>query len=197
MRGDRIAKNYRRVECGRKILLRDGKLKEDEILGECSLPFNPDEYLSFRRAVGAVRHNQPEKPTPFINELYIALFKAVYPKNNTPNKRVKVFTAINSALDICHQVDAFVEIRYHPKEHPVRITFDLTTNPKKQKSKADLILKLPKENLKSNRKKYFEFIELAKQKILEIADHKRKNKDFAFKKRTANKRNRKPKILTI
>ncbi len=102
-----------------------GHLFEEEVLGRCLARHRG--YMRWREAVGAVRENQPRKKTPVVARLEGEVGRLL-------GGTCAFFSAVGSALDVFHGVDGFFEF-----EGEV-VTIDLTMNPLKDSTKADLLV---------------------------------------------------------
>lgn len=102
-----------------------GHLFEKEILGTCLVAHRG--YMRWQDAAEMVRKNQPRMKTRVAERLEGEVSRQF-------GKRVTLFTAVGSTLDCMHGVDGFFEF-----EGAV-VTIDLTTNPHKDSTKADLLV---------------------------------------------------------
>lgn len=101
-------------------------------------------YLPYKTAMDLARRFQPwPDPTnpqkEFLRDFRIEVADRL---KLTPGqeRKLKVFTAVRSPLDVFHGVDGFIE--FEPKPGATRfVTFDLSLNPKKEGGhKADLVI---------------------------------------------------------
>jgi hypothetical protein len=105
-------------------LLQAGDDFQVEKLGKCGARCT--QYKKWRDAVQEAKRFQPARKTTFMTMLEGLLSKRL-------GVAVTVYTAVYSALDIFHGVDAFVEVE------GVIITFDVTINHEKVVAKADVV----------------------------------------------------------
>lgn len=108
---------------------------------------NPDySFVHPERAYSMLKQMQPFdpfEPTPdFASELQATVYNALQVDAN----QVGFYTAVKSPLDRFHGVDGWLEINQPPGKL-TRITIDLTTNPEKERSGADIIFLVPREGL--------------------------------------------------
>lgn len=112
-----------------------GRLFEAEVLGEIMVVARSREYRSYTAALAEVRQAQPWEPTDprprLASDLHASVCEALGVENYS---EVALYTAVGSALDFFHGVDAFVEWRGEI------VTIDLTVNPYKVRHKADVIV---------------------------------------------------------
>jgi len=158
-----------------------GKLAEYELLGEVlKKPEETLEYIPYRDAIEAIKKKQPWKdPTnpekKFPNDLHKKIAAKLCPTNY---KRLRFYTAVGSELDRFHGVDAFFELDFVESEKikTIRVTFDLTINPKKEEYKADELVFVPEEaiDFEENLKEYEEVVSEAAKKISKIFEKKLK-----------------------
>lgn len=103
----------------------NGHLFEEEVLGRCRVSFHG--YMSWKEAASEVRDNQPISQRPLAGRLEKEVASRL-------GRQCRLYTAVRSALDVFHGVDAFFEF------HGQVVTIDLTMNPDKICGKADLII---------------------------------------------------------
>jgi len=110
-----------------------GRLFEEECLGRCSVGNNG--YIPRYQAMDVVRENQPWDPSDpepsEVNDLHAMIALSL---DLEEWASLKFFTAVGTALDYFHGVDAFVEFQGKV------VTLDLTTHPAKQEGKADIVV---------------------------------------------------------
>lgn len=95
------------------------------------------QYLEYDKALEEVKNNQPWDPTDpkprFANDLHAEVALELGLKDDW--SELRFYTAIGSALDHYHGVDAFFEF------DEARVTMDITKNPAKASGyKADFII---------------------------------------------------------
>ena len=111
-----------------------GHLFEQEVLGPCRLSWNGD-YTPFRESLRLVEKGQsgdpsdPESPT--MNDLHALIAIALEIEDWS---ELRFYTALGSPLDQWHGIDGFFVFRGK------RVTIDLTINPEKDGTKADLVV---------------------------------------------------------
>lgn len=106
----------------------NGRLFETTTLGRCAAICQG--YAPWREAVEQVRKHQPREKRPAA----LRLEKEVARYFGKLGMSVKFYTAVHSAMDFYHGVDAFFEFR------GVLVTIDVTINPNKNSGKADVIV---------------------------------------------------------
>lgn len=102
-----------------------GHLFEEEVLGRCLAQARG--YMRWREAAEAVRKSQPRQKKPIAVRLETEVSRKL-------GGRCALYTAVRSAMDLFHGVDGFFEYE------GVVVTIDLTMNPHKDSSKADLLV---------------------------------------------------------
>ena len=110
--------------------------------------------------------NDPTDPDrPFANDLHATIAEEITPEDYS---RLRLYTAIDSALDLKFGVDAFVEL--DKEEGTVSVTLDATTNPNKDEYKADVIIHVPSGGIDStvDKKEYDAVLEQACRDILTL-----------------------------
>lgn len=116
------------------MLLYTGHLFEEEVFGRCRAKANG--YIPYRQALAEVEANQPWDPTDpgtrFANDLHAEVASALGLDDWTG---LRFFTAIGSALDRYHGIDAFFRFGI------AIVTLDVTLNDAKRNGyKADIIV---------------------------------------------------------
>ena len=114
----------RRTSSLQSRLFQDGADFEAEKFGKCGARCT--EYRKWREAAEEAKRCQPQRKTEFVQQLERMLAQVL-------DAQVACFTAVGSAFDIFHGVDAFIEYR------GVIVTVDATLNPDKVVGKADLV----------------------------------------------------------
>jgi hypothetical protein len=104
--------------------LKAGEQFQVEKLGKCQARCKG--YREWRDALDEVKRFQPEYKTNFVRMLEGLLTRRL-------GVEIRFYTAVYSALDIFHGVDAFIEIG------EVIVTVDVTINPQKTAAKADVV----------------------------------------------------------
>lgn len=111
-----------------------GTLLEEEVLLEC-LWSGDGGYVPYHQSVKMVKKHQPWDPADpssrAANNLQVLIAEALGAEDYS---EVKLYTAVGSALDKFHGVDAFVEWMGFV------VTIDLTANLLKDVYKADIII---------------------------------------------------------
>lgn len=105
-------------------LFQAGNEFQVEKLGKCGARCT--EYKRWSEALAEAKRSQPARKTQFVLLLEVLLMKRL-------GVAVTVYTAIHSAFDIFHGVDAFVEVGR------TIVTLDVTLNPEKVVAKADVV----------------------------------------------------------
>lgn len=152
-----------------------GKITEAEMFGEVlnKKEFGDIEYLTYGQAKEDVEKNQPGDPKepswrPFCYDLHSTLAEEISPDDYS---RLEFYTAVRSALDEYHGVDAF--FRFNDSNDGIReITLDGTENRKKEDGKADVLIRVPEmENpeFKMSNPEYMEWINQIVSEIKYIA----------------------------
>jgi hypothetical protein len=118
-----------------------GKIVEHDLFGTPERgPKQPD-YLPYKAAMELVRKLQPGDPkdpkTLFAYHVYIETERAL--QLDADASPLSFYTAVDSVLDYKHGVDGWFEL----DGGPVRATIDLTTNPHKDRAKADILFTVP------------------------------------------------------
>lgn len=146
-----------------------GKLIEQELLGSVKkekLEFGrlheiEAEYLGYRPSLDYVKSHQrgdPFNPKRFFPKSLLEGLRTSSFFDSLNIEQIAFYTAVDSVLDKFHGVDAFFE--YKIKEGgTLRVTIDVTTNPNKDKHRADVILAIPKEGLDPSDHDYQELVE--------------------------------------
>lgn len=127
-------------------------------------------YRKWGCAIDLVKKYQPSDPTnpqkPFLKDLKLEIAELLKLESDKDLDRVRVYTAVNSILDIDFGVDALVE--FEDDEGKTRmVTFDITLNQAKIKgdlaANADIVIdNIP--DIITEKSKYFEKLsELAEE----------------------------------
>ena len=107
-----------------------GRLFERRVFGVCR--WRREGYLSHRVALELVQKHQPEKETAFAHELRAKVAECLA----APVATVKFFTAVGeNPMDRMHGIDAVLMVG------SVTVMLDLTKNPLKNTTKADILVK--------------------------------------------------------
>ncbi len=107
-----------------------GRLFERRVFGVCC--WQCEGYLPRRVALELVRKHQPERETSFVRELRAKVAEGLGASVDV----VKFFTAVGkNPMDRMHGIDAALMVG------SVTVTLDLTKNPNKDSTKADVLLK--------------------------------------------------------
>ncbi|MDE1974948.1 MAG: hypothetical protein KGI49_00315 [Patescibacteria group bacterium] len=111
-----------------------GRIFEREVLGECRIRARG--YVSFRSALGAVFRNQPGSPYEPMGEAghFHGVVADSMKVRGFNSSRLKLYTAIGSALDRFHGIDGFFYFE------GAIVTVDATMNPHKDVSRARVIV---------------------------------------------------------
>lgn len=110
--------------------------------------------------------NDPTDPEkPFANDLHASVAQVVTPDDYS---KLRLFTAIGSALDIKEGIDAFIEL--DKEEGTISVTLDVTANPEKESHKADVIIHVPADGIDStvDKEEYDAVLEQACQDVLTL-----------------------------
>lgn len=155
-----------------------GKIIESELLGETKKEMayfdelhEMPTYLKYRSSVEFVKTHQradPFNPKRFFPKSLRDGLKEDTSLGITSEEQLGFYTALNSAMDQYHGVDAFFE--YKRENKTILVTIDVTTNPSKDRHKADVILAIPSEGLDPSDSDYNEivsgYIEQIKEELL-------------------------------
>jgi hypothetical protein len=107
---------------------------------------NPDySFVRPERAFEMLKHMQPFNPFEPTPDFASELQASVYDRLGLDASQVGFFTAIKSPLDRFHGVDGWLEINQPGRQS--RVTIDITTNPDKERSGADIIFLVPGQGL--------------------------------------------------
>jgi len=118
--------------------------------------FIENTYATFDEALNIARRSQPEGYDPadpnmkfgFANDLHAVIAEKLSPEDYS---KLKLYTAVNSHLDIYHSSDAFFELETSDpatgRKFYAIVTLDVTLNPQKREGKADVTFTCPKEGL--------------------------------------------------
>jgi len=113
--------------------MQDGKFFEGAVLGRCFGKW--DGYMTFKKAMEAVKLGQPGDPTDpeqrTANDLHALVCEELGLEDYS---KLQFFTAVESPLDYYHGVDGWFEFSGKV------VTIDVTLNPKKELPKADIII---------------------------------------------------------
>lgn len=124
-----------------------GETLEKDVLGSVSnkeiiLKERETQYLKYLDAIEEVKQKQPAKKPHFAKVLEATVNVLLHnEKISSQEKPVRFYTAVGTSFDIHHGVDGFFEAG------DKRVTIDITSNPKKDKVKADLMLFIDPANL--------------------------------------------------
>lgn len=154
-----------------------GKIIEAELFGQVAeaarVEFGDFQKLRKETPQSATRtvketqgQNDPTDPDrPFANDLHATLAQEITPNDYS---RLRLYTAIGSALDLKFGVDAFVEL--DEEEGTISVTLDVTANPNKDSHKADVIIQVPPDGIDVtvNKEEYNAVLERACQDILTL-----------------------------
>ncbi len=102
-----------------------GRMFERRVLGECKASYKG--YMTRREAAALVRRHQPRQVAGDAANLLAEVRRQT-------KSAVQFFTAVGSAMDYCHGVDAFFEFA------GLIVTIDVTKNSAKDAGKADLVV---------------------------------------------------------
>lgn len=106
-----------------------GRLFEATLLGHCGA--QGQGYVPWKEAARLVRGRQPREMRPTASRLLAEVQRLV-----GKLAAVRFCTAVGSALDLFHGVDAFFEI----PACGLTVTIDVTLNSQKTSARADLVL---------------------------------------------------------
>jgi len=137
-----------------------GKIVEREVFGDPAefvegrkkRDFGHEKYMSYRAAMQEVKdiQNNPENgmdpadpEKEFANDLHASIAQEITPDDYS---KLRFYTAVETALDHFHGVDAFFEVDLDNGKTAI-ITLDVTTNPNKLSYKADVILHVPSDGV--------------------------------------------------
>ena len=146
----------------RGIPIQRGRLVERDLLGEVrgEMPYQ-EGYVPYKEAQRWVMSNQPAQPTnpikPFAHELRIALLDCLGFQTRVQFNKVRFYTAVGSALDHWHGIDAFIQV---DADEDLRvpsglITLGVTTRDKSDESfNTDVEIWVPNEGLDEISKKF-------------------------------------------
>ncbi len=120
-----------------------GKSRYEAKTGE----HNPDyNFVRPERAFAMLKEMQPFNPTDPTPDFASELQAFIYDALTLDAEHVGFYTAVKSPLDRFHGVDGWFEVHQSPgRLH--RVTIDLTTNPHKDRSGADIIFLVPEDGL--------------------------------------------------
>lgn len=111
--------------------LKEGEDIERGFFGQAGRKFNGElVYLPYKNAMEEVMKNQPEK-LPFFTQRIINTVEEMYPGLAG---RLQFYTAVGTAFDVYHGVDAFFKLQGHV------VTLDVTSNSSKEHAKADIVV---------------------------------------------------------
>jgi len=139
-----------------------GKLVENNMLGGIRKT-EETEYQKFDDSIEFVKKNQIGEPSDpsawFANDLHATIANEIGLEDYS---QLKFYTAVGSPLDKYHSIDGFFELQLDPKNNPndvARVTVDLTTNPNKDKYRADLVILVPHDGLDPKDEDYKEALQ--------------------------------------
>lgn len=136
--------------------------------------FISNSYINFQEALDLAKRCQSydnSDPEPrFANDLHAHLAEKIGLEDYS---ELKLYTAVGSQLDYWHGIDGFFEFKHEGKT--IRVTIDVTSNPQKDKTKADVLLYIPAEGLdpKLDKVKYSSKIGEAADDILHCLEIKK------------------------
>lgn len=157
-------------------MFESGKLVEQELLGsikrEQQTTFNrlhevETEYMGYQPSLEYVKNHQrgdPYNPKRFFPRSIMEELRASPELSIEDENQLGYYTAVGSAFDLYHGIDAFFEYKAHSGQ-VVRITIDVTTNPNKDRYKADVVLAIPSGGLDTSDANYRELIAQYAQQI--------------------------------
>ncbi len=130
-----------------------GGMNEQDALGEFKgkpgcleahkLGAEPNGFMPIEKALGFVREYTKDDPTnprkPFAKELRLAVIDGLELEDPKEMEYVKFYTAVGTSADIFHGVDGWVEYTF-PSGQQVVVTLDVTANPEKVSTKADVLI---------------------------------------------------------
>ncbi|MBI4714269.1 hypothetical protein HY771_03755 [Candidatus Uhrbacteria bacterium] len=100
-------------------------------------------FVAYKTALDLVRKHTDQDPVnpiqPFAKELRIAVIDALSLETEEQMDRLKFYTAVGTAADIFHGIDGWFEYT-DDDGNKIIVTLDVTTNPKKETWKADVII---------------------------------------------------------
>ena len=114
-----------------------GKIFEWCLLGSCkaTIGYQEAQYLDFKKSLEWVKNNQKSDPTGKPEKAFAqAIKRGIAKKLGVLYHEVRYYSAIGSALDIFHGIDAFVE--YGGKI----VTIDVTKESHKTYRKANILI---------------------------------------------------------
>lgn len=179
------------------IPLKSGENVEGELLdrvikkNERAQEFYKEKYVPYKEALKDVRLRQPWSPydpkRPFARDVRLEVIDRLGFTDKAGFEHVGFFTAVGSALDYYHGVDAFLEVAldidlaklertpresvmrsdYKPGTY-VRVTLDVTTREKDaDEQKADVVIWVPPDGIDENDVTYLDAVGVAADQIME------------------------------
>lgn len=115
--------------------------------------------------------NDPTDPErPFANDLHATVAQEITPDDYS---KLRLYTAIGSALDIKEGIDAFIEL--DKEEGVISVTLDVTANPEKISHKADVIIHVPADGIDStvDKEEYSAVLEQACKDVITLLKSKK------------------------
>lgn len=118
-----------------------GVLFEEEVLCKCTWSWKTSGYVPYKKAIAEVRNNQPKgyDPTdpnnPAMNDLHCLLCEELSIEDYSD---MKLYTAVGSALDRFHGVDAFFEWQGYVVTIDVKVPSGYTVKANIALSEAEL-----------------------------------------------------------
>jgi hypothetical protein len=106
-------------------LFQAGNVFQLEILGRCGARCTA--YRNWRDALAEAKRTQPVRKTEFLQQVEQSMRRILQ------EPQINLFTAVGSAFDIYHGVDAFVEYK------GTIVTIDVTRETAKTAAKADVV----------------------------------------------------------
>lgn len=134
--------------------------------------FSEDDEKRAREAVEKMQPwPDPSDPSPeFANDLHATLADKLGLEDYAD---LEFYTAVNSHLDLYFGQDAFFKIKIGDKE--IIVSLDLTANPDKVSSKADVIIHVPSDYVVSRKENRSEYLAIISETVDTII-RKMKNK---------------------
>ncbi|HBB49850.1 TPA: hypothetical protein DCZ50_03125 [Candidatus Nomurabacteria bacterium] len=142
-----------------------------------------DAYRKWGCAIELVKKYQPFDPTnpqkPFLKDLKLEMAEVLGLESDEDMDRIKIYTAVNSILDIDFGIDGFIE--FEDKDGKIRmLTLDVTRNKAKIEDdafRADMpIDDIP--DIITEKTEYFEYLRVWAEKAAKIIQTKKPEENY-------------------